>query len=92
MILSVFCLVVAPVAAFFVGSEAAQTAADASDAPFSLVLGGGTAVALTTVAARSFGRTWTSAARWAVASLAATGVLLLLAVVFLFFILDFQPV
>ena len=89
--LAVFCLVVAPIAAFYVGSEAAQTAVDDSDAPLSAVLGGGTAVVLSVLAARGFGRTWARSAKWAVASLVAAGVLWIVSVVLLYFILDFEP-
>jgi peptidoglycan/LPS O-acetylase OafA/YrhL len=91
-LLAVVCLVVAPVAAFYVGSEAAQTAVDASDAPLSAALGAGTAVAISVMAARGLGRTWAQSARWAAASLAAAGLLWVLVVVFVFVILDFEPV
>jgi hypothetical protein len=92
VLLSLLCLVVAPVAAFFVGSEAAQTAVDSSDAPLSILLGGGTAVALSIGAARSFRRPWTHAARWAVASLAASGLLWVVVVFVVFVVLDFEPI
>ena len=91
VLLPLLCLVVAPVAAFYVGSEAAQTAVDASDAPLAILLGGGTVVALSTIAARSFGRSWTRAATWALASLTATGLLWLVLVVVVFVVLGFEP-